>query len=470
MGKRRRAPQAPIKRAEESLSSPTNVAPAGVDASAIRRPAKTLAETTLTCDLLPLKSGDRRWQDLSAGRGGEATLALRRRFLRQPASSWLHVAFASHRGAGKTSELHRLAKELEQRYFCIYLESNVELDPYTIDGDDLLMVLARAVESTMREARMALPRELLEKVANWFADITESKGWLERATLDFGTGAEASAQVPFFAKLFAKLTTLLKHESERRRQVKSTLRQYPGTLLDSVNAVLDAAAAVLRKRGKELLVILDNLDRYPPKVIDELLVQGADRIANLHCYLILTPPISLIYRPESELIETRFPCELMNAVKLRDPAGSYQKPIDPGRDLMLSALALRVDLARLIPEEATRERIIAASGGAIRDCIEYVQEASLLASGEYLDMADVDRVLVRRVQRLRDRINANGWHNVLERIARTKQLSADPMCLDVLYHRLVLKYNEAGWYDIHPLVAEVPEIRDRLHDIETIAR
>ncbi|WP_437563578.1 hypothetical protein [Sorangium sp. So ce542] len=37
--------------------------------------------------------------------------------------------------------------------------------------------------------------------------------------------------------------------------------------------------------------------------------------------------------------------------------------------------------------------------------------------------------------------------------------------MDVLFHRLAFKYNGEGWYDVHPLVAEIPEFQNALHDI-----
>ena len=50
-------------------------------------------------------------------------------------------------------------------------------------------------------------------------------------------------------------------------------------------------------------------------------------------------------------------------------------------------------------------------------------------------------------------------------IARDKQISDDPRAFEVLFYYLAFKYNGEGWYDIHPLVAEIPEFkRARLGD------
>jgi hypothetical protein len=89
--------------------------------------------------------------------------------------------------------------------------------------------------------------------------------------------------------------------------------------------------------------------------------------------------------------------------------------------------------------------------------LELVSAAAFLAEGETITLADVEQALSRRRQRMRDLINANAWLEALVRLARDKQISPEKACLDLLFHRLAFKYNGDGWYDIHPLVAELPE-------------
>ena len=125
--------------------------------------------------------------------------------------------------------------------------------------------------------------------------------------------------------------------------------------------------------------------------------------------------------------------------------------------MMEGALAKRMNLDLLLPDPQARRRLIAASGGAIRDLLGLVREAILLAEGDVLDLAAVNAAVDRSKVVYRDMINTNGWMPTLKQIAREHQVNEDPHCMDVLYHRLALKYNGEGWYDIHPLVAEMPE-------------
>jgi hypothetical protein len=315
----------------------------------------------------------------------------------------------------------------------------------------------------MRERGTPLPADLLKRVSGWFDEAVRTTRWAQNYSAEAAAGAELKAEIPFVGSLFGQLKALFKQESEYRTEVKQVLRKYPGSLLKSVNELLDGARALLVER--DLLVIVDNLDRYPPEVIDPLLVAGADRIRELRCNLLLTPPIKLLLQPKSAQLDALYSCHELYTVRLRRPEQEYDQFEGPGRHLMERALSLRVDLDTVIPDEAARDRLIAASGGAIRELLDLVSQSAFLAKGEIITRAAIDRAIAVRRQRLRDLINANGWLGALVRLAREKQIFDDTTCMDVLFHRLALKYNGDGWYDVHPLVAEIPEFVNAKNDL-----
>lgn len=428
-----------------------------VPSSTVER-ATNIRQISRACEVdRPLTPGDPRWLDLAPARGDRAARKLLRRFEDKPAGEPLHMLFASHRGAGKSTELMLLQSHLPPRYHCLYFVANVQMDAHQIEVEDLLLALAQGIELHMRGLGKPLPADLLERVSQWFSKVIHTTTWGKDAAIETSAGLRAEAGVPLFAKLFANVSALFKVESKHREEVKNELRKFPGSLLDSVNLLLDAATRQLE--GQELLILIDNLDRYPPAVVDALLVRNGDRIRQLHCNLILTPPIGLLYRPHSEQIDTHFPCEVMNTVRLRRPDQPYDAFDGPGRDLLLRALDLRMDLAALLPDPRARDRLVTASGGAIRELLALVVDAALNADGERLTPGDIEYAVQRKKQRLRDLINANGWWSTLAAVARDKQIVSGEACLAALYHRLVLKYNGDGWYDVLPLLTELPEFK-----------
>lgn len=422
--------------------------------------ARTVAEATSALEFRPLPDGDPRWVDFSPGRGEDAMSQLRRMFERGAPGHFSRVAFVSHRGAGKTTELNRLMAALKDNYHSLYIEANTELDANRFTIEDLLLVLARSLEKLLREKLNHSAAEELKEIEEWFASHIVTAAMGKQYVADIQAEAEAGGAIPFFASLMFRITAICKTESEHRTKVENELRKYPGTLTSSVNRLLETVRKPLSQ--KKLLIVIDNLDRYPPEVIDQLLVENADRLRELQMNLLVTPPISLVYKPVSQSIDTLFPTSFLPTVRLRGKDDPYDSIGGTGKKVLMEALARRIDLAVLIPDEKARDRLLFASGGAIRELLQLAQSATLEVDQGPLDLAVIERVLQKQRQRLRDRVDTNGWWDAVVRIAKTKCLHDDPSCQQLLFQRLVFHYNGEGWYDIHPLLTEVPEFKDRM--------
>lgn len=79
----------------------------------VMQPATTLDEATKALDFVhPLRVGDPRWRDLNPARGGDVAKLIGRYLVRALRGRFRHVVLASHRGAGKSTELLRLAHDL----------------------------------------------------------------------------------------------------------------------------------------------------------------------------------------------------------------------------------------------------------------------------------------------------------------------------------------------------------------------
>lgn len=425
--------------------------------------AENLQTAYQTCEAdRPLEADDPRWQDFSEGRGDDTTATLTKRFRLRSPDHTLKVAFLSHRGAGKTTELNRLHAALRDSYYRVYFEANAELDPEHLEAEDLLLALALVIERLFREERHPLPERDVKDVERWFAEVVRTTQWGRSLEAEVSASAGADGGIPFFTKLAFEIKGIFKTQSEHREEVRAAFRRTPSALVAAVNRLLDAASTQLAESNRRLLIVIDNLDRYAPQVIDALLLERGALLRELRVDMVLTPPISLLYRPISEALEKHYACEVMNTLRLRRADQPYDAFDGPGRDLMLAALRKRIQLEALIPDARLRDHIVSASGGAIRELLHLVQESILLENGPVLAAPAVEKAIARTLQRTRDRVNANGWARTLARIARNKQIFDDPSCMDVLYHRLALKYDGTGWYDVHPLVARLDEFNAAL--------
>lgn len=427
------------------------------------KPAETPRELVVTCmPDHPLPPGDSRWEDFSLARGNSAIEALSSRLTLRSRDRFVHAALIGHCGAGKTTEILRFAADLRGAYELVYMDATVEMNSLLIEVEDLLFNIALAVESTMRERGTPLPKELLEETRRWFEEVVQTTKYVQGFNAEAAAGFESKISSPFFGGLFGSLKALFKHESEYRTEVRHVLRRYPGRLLANVNALLDAANKLLE--GRSLLVAVDNLDRYTPEVADNLLGVSSDRLRELRCNLILTPPMSLLLQPRSTQLERTYECHFLQAIQLRKPEQRYHEFDGPGRDLMEEALSRRINLDKMIPEKAARDRLISASGGMMRELLDLVIMSVHLSRSPFLTEAAIDKALAERRQRQRDLINANGWMDTLVHIALHKQIRDDPKCMAVLFNYLAFKYNGEGWYDIHPLVDEIAQFQVALRD------
>lgn len=400
---------------------------------------------------------DERWVDFGPARGDQMSELLRRLEWRQADEPPIHAAVFSNRGAGKSTEIRRLVGKVAHAYHPLYLETDKEMDANSIPIEDLLVVIATRVEDRMREDGCPIDEALLKDVHDWFSSVIRQTEWARTYQGRAEAGAKGGFAIPFFGRFFADVVALFRQESTYREQVRAELKKFPGQLLDKVNRLLDAANAALG--GRELLLILDNLDRYPPDLIDTLLVRNETMLRALRCCTIYTPPISLYFQPHTEPIDTLYECHLMSTVRLRRPDQPFDAFDGPGRALMAQALRQRMDLDTLIPHPATLDRLIAATGGAIRDLLDLVSQSAFLSEQPFIDVVAADKAVTRRRQRLRDLARASGFMIPLKRLHAEKQIFSDEgdACLRLLYYRLAFKYNGDGWYDVHPLIAELPE-------------
>ena len=420
--------------------------------------ARTLAQATPVLDPdVPLESDDPRYVDFSDVRGGVAVSRLKKLLQRHGSQNqWEHAVFSSHRGAGKSTELKRLARELSERCFPIYVEASTALDPVEFSIEDLLLVLAREIEAVFRTRGTPLPASATKAVENYFSDLI----FVDETTRSYLGGIETQAKhqagIPFFATLMANLTATLKFSSDHRETLRRQLRRYPGALLTHVNSLLKEAGHILREKSSQrLLLLIDNLDRYNPRFMDQLLVASQDVFKSLQCDLILTPPIELILKPQSQSLDLVFRCEQMPTISLRSRDQGYWEFSGNGREKLIEALGKRIDIDRLIPDPEARNLLAAASGGGIREFFRLAQTCTLDAEGDTITVDDLLGTLKRQRSEFRNRIDANNWWPALKAIATTKRMTSDAAQQEVVFQRLAFQYNGDIWYDVHPLVADL---------------
>ena len=432
------------------------------------RPATTLRQAYQSCHPRPLRPDHPWYVDLSSAREGDHKSALTRRFeykdpgvAGQP-ETWNQVLFVGLRGSGKTTELNGLRADLRHRFEVVYLEATDVLNTQEFDLSELMLALALGVERHCREfLGRPLPEAPLLAVQEWFARITR-EDVEERVTELRLNGGGDLERAPRPVRFLLSLQAMLKSTSTERERVVQQVRRFPAELVQLLNALLDAAGATVRAAdpSRELLILFDALDRYAPRVVDDVLGSGVEHLRDLHCNLLLTPPIALVANPRSEPLDSLYQTELMHTPRLREPDDVEGAVKDPGLRVLRRLLALRVDLGAVFEDpDAVSRRLIQLSGGSPRDLMDLTRESILQAGGDRLRLDDGEAALRRRLSLLRTQVNLSGHLQRLVQVQRSGQLGEGAEFLDLLARRWVLKYNGRGWYALHPCVSAVPEVQ-----------
>jgi hypothetical protein len=426
------------------------------------KPAKTIQDALRLCRVdEPLPPGDWRYEDFAEIRGLKLEKAMGRQLEGLAAGErYAHLLLAGHRGCGKSTELCRLQHWAEgQGYATIYAEVNTLLaDTEEVEYSDLLLLEARLIEEHFRQHGWPLEAKTLQNMLDWFKDIT--KVTEKEVEASVGVGIETGVGLPMIAKFLLAFTSGLKAARSDTTTIKESIQRYPDVLVQYLNLLLDSAHKTLHEQKKRgLLIILDNLDRYPQDAVEEVLFTRSDLLKRINCHVIYSIPISLVYGTKAGNIWDSFDGEILPMVKVHERSS---EECEQGIQALVRALGHRLDIPTLFAEPGLTRELALKSGGCLRDLIHLVHEALVMSDHAVDDVALQRSILKIRSERSRQIMEDD--YSLLAQIHLRKTAATSERLRALLYRRDVLEYNhnEERWLDVHPLVLDMREFQDAL--------
>jgi hypothetical protein len=240
-----------------------------------------------------------------------------------------------------------------------------------------------------------------------------------------------------------------------------------------VNAYLDAATDVVRDRFglQGILFFYDNLEKVsnPSIQVDKALIRRASIHQAIRCTAIYTIPFGLLLSPE----ESGLPADAFTVLTV--PMVAFRKaPWVPERDpdgmpeharVFGRIIERRVDVDAVFASPGILSRIVTMSGGCPRDLLRITGIASEFAGrGQVTD--EVLEAAFRSARSVHLRPVKSGDFEILARVHRTGRIENTRDDFRLLYHRLMVQYNDDEWFDAHPLVREDPRFRDALDRLD----
>ncbi len=336
----------------------------------------------------------------------------------------------------------------------------------------MYMLAAEVTQQGLLKAGVKLPEKNVTQIVKWFAEFTRETVESQQAELSIEAGAEVKGGIPLLGAIFGNFKSKLAAGSERHLKVRENLRQSPEQLIDMVNQLIDVANQALLDRAlatKGLLLLFDDLDRYPHESVSRLLTQGPTLMKRLKCHTVYTIPVDL--RPLSgNVYSDNFDCPVVLPIPaLRKQSDAWQSSVEESNhneeavNVMRTLLGKRLDIEALFENSDDATRLVKMSGGCVRDLMHLVNDArkrsDSVSSGVNITQISTvgasRSILDQRRNRCEGILEAD--YKQLVSIARrdpeAQQMNAK--VIEYLGKRWVFQYNQDGpWLDVHPLLIE----------------
>ncbi|MCP3681994.1 MAG: hypothetical protein GY861_04815 [bacterium] len=365
--------------------------------------------------------------------------------------------FTGFPGAGKTSELYRLVKKLNDLdYLVVYADSLNTIDVLNpIEYTDVLIALGLAVDEELSKLyKQGKTSKWVKRFGNelkklLFADVSlhEFKGKIGIESTEIEIGAE------------------LKKSPSFRRGLRQAANNQRRQFLDQVrNFFYDADQSIRKVYKQGLVVILDNLEKLSSEAdtrdsARNMLLHHSDALRQPNVHLIYTIPAPFIFSvwgPQLGRIYNSEPLVLPMVKIRRQSSGSlYQDGIKAMRE----ALLRRVDFDEVFSgDEEIVEKLIEHCGGYTRDLLRLLQYSlqnawELPVRAEHVDMA------IRKLEKsYRRGLNTDDFpllQGIKENRPQTVSEESKKRLEQIMTNHYVMIYgNDTEWYDIHPLVGK----------------
>jgi hypothetical protein len=417
----------------------------------------------------PLDPGDERRVDIDRTdvRGANWTQRLAVQFERS--SRPVCRLFTGLRGSGKSTELRRLMTRLSDpqraHLLPVLIDAEELLDITSeVDVSDVLTLVAYGAEQRVLEAEGKDPEGALQDGV--FRRLWD---WLRRTDANFNDAELGLELGPEGIKAGGKVGFELRTRPTIRHKLREAVSAHLSAFVREVQGELVLLNARARKLGyKGLVVIFDSLEKLRGSSLTwKSVLDSAERVFSndapylqLPVHALYTVPAALVRRMNTEVL-------FLPMIKIRDRAGKPHAPgIEVARELLerrLTEDGLKALFGAPNVEARVRE-IIMWSGGYPRELVRLAQ--SLLEEEHFpLGEASTRRILNRAGNTYRGIVYDSGAIDWVGSIAETRKLitstDAEREAADLfLQNNVVLRYlNEDEWFDVHPSVAEMPEVQ-----------
>lgn len=365
------------------------------------------------------------------------------------------IIFTGHRGCGKSTLLAEFSRQLGDRYFMVLFSIAETIEMSDVNHINILFAIAVNLMTEAEKQAIEIPQSAKAAFYKWFASHTKIE--TESVNTEVSGGFDLLKIISGKLKVDAAVRHEIKQEFERK-------------ISDLVARINEIAASIQVATKKEVLVIIDDLDKLELSRVNDIYRDNIKALCLPGFRIIYTIPIAVLrdkfLRPLIET-ETNDQIVVMPVVKLFEKDKIRQPNAQPrpeANDVLCAILKRRISDQLL--DHQTADQIVLQSGGVLRELIRIANECCricLRLIRRHPDQPVIidNQVLDQAINGIRNDFAVPLGRIDYEILQRTyeKFMPDDPKqaeFLDLLHGLYVLEYrNRQNWYDVHPIVVEL---------------
>ncbi|MGF1514185.1 MAG: ATP-binding protein [Elainellaceae cyanobacterium] len=422
--------------------------------------AKTLKEAYRFCDVKPLTAQQMDYYVPFEARQ-DAIVGVQSVLTVQEPGEFDSILFTGHVGCGKSSELNRIADHWQSEYLVVPLSVEDETDANDLEYTDLYLVIIKQVELAMRRAGLRFDANLLTSFEDWFKEVTQETEETVERSVNVDAEASLGAEAPFLAKFLVKTMAQIKGGSKDKVTIRQTLAREVSRLKTDINLLLRNGSQKVCQQFPEkkgFLLILDGIDKCPPDVATRLFVDYAAQMRELHCTIIYTVPIAVLYssRKLGSIFENPHIVPMINIYQFdRDNPDLTHNAA--GLQQMADLIARRVEVDQVLSDPELLLTLAKASGGHLRQMMRMARQAFLTALGRGRSTLEADDVAyaINQEQQSFERVIRADAYGELAQVALKKELTDEAIGQSLLFNTAIFEYNGGTrWVYPNPVVRQ----------------
>ncbi len=385
----------------------------------------------------------------------------------EPTGKWI---VCGSMGCGKSTELVRLAKVLENHYSVVALDMvrslRADILINQVQASEVLFAIgAGAVQMAQEDLGHEVPEAMVDDLTNAFGGLLQERkgmdlGKLVQGVARFTANVVTTGGSPVGAAIGAAdaATGALGGLTRSVKEGSAELEK----LGLAVNAILDDLSAKRR-----LVVLVDGLD----KVDDEGRIRDlfvSSRILLMpRTQIVYTAPIDLMLGPLWNTASSVFHGERLTNVLVNSPRRSdievSEQALNRGREAMAAMVAARLQRAGLsldeVFDQGSLDALVTASGGLVRDLIRLVRAAvlsALMTESPRIDLSTAENVITELRKEFEITLDTRTVDELRHVRANGEPSSSEKHVRDLFLGGYVLPYsNGRVWFEPHPILRGV---------------